>query len=84
MAKQMRTKADLLNDPRVVSMWKEDVDEMGDGGHWWWLDLAPGYIHEMNQTTSLHEATIATLIDMMKGVVKQEEEAFCFFVSMPK
>ena len=74
MAKRMRTKADLLNDPRVVEMWKEDVDEMGDGGHWWWLELAPGYIHEQNQTTCLHEPTIAILIDMMKGVVKQEEE----------
>jgi|10_taG_2_1085330.scaffolds.fasta_scaffold21572_8 hypothetical protein len=72
--KRHRTKADLLKDPRVVSMWKEDVDEMGDGKHWYWLELAAGYVHELDSTHVLHEPTIKDLSMRMRDVVKESAD----------
>ena len=70
---KMRTKADLLNDPRVESLWKEDHPELFDK-YVWWIQLAPGWIHDANQTTCLHEPTIAILIDEMFEVVKMTDK----------
>jgi len=52
-------------------MWKEDVDEMGDGKHWWWLQLAEGYVHDIKVIHCLHEPTIKDLCNAMLGVVKE-------------
>lgn len=70
--KKLRTKADLLNDPRVESMWQEPFDGRGRDETWWWLQLANGYV-TTNECHCLHEPTIKDLCEMMLDVVTEPQ-----------
>jgi len=79
--KRPRTKKDLLNDPRVDEIWKEDWEgeDLSDQGvfakSWWWVSLAEGYICDATGTHTIHEPTLKDVCDLMGAVIKEEGEA---------